>query len=236
LKLLANARSLILSATPTQPGELRTLFSEKDESIKRKLESPPVIRENGWSFRTLDQAKIVRGEMIRLQSHRFVVDLYRDGTLIFGGYIFSEYLAWSDQSDITIHPLALVEVIANFTRFYKLVIEDFRTAPDQILFSVALRNLHLDGKINVLPVGPVGDNPLWLVLAFKELAPANNWTSNDLFVSVDTFDPEHVAYLILSEIYGWFGHSDEDIPYLKNKGDIKGVDTQQISEIGRRKR
>lgn len=232
--MLADTRSLILSVTPTQPSELRTIFSEKPEGIRRKLESPPVIRENGWGMRTSDQAKFVQGELIRVEGHRSVADLYRDGTLIFVGHINANFLAWSDQSDLTIHPLALVELIANFTRFYALVVEDFRALPTQLLFSVALRNLHLDGKTNILPAGPVREGYSWYT-GHKE-APANNWTSGDVLVSSESFDPDQVAYRLIREIYIWFGHSDEDIPYLKEKGNSWTVDTDQISAIGRRTR
>jgi hypothetical protein len=232
--MLADDRSLILSATPTQASELRTVFSEKPESIRRKLESPPVIRENGWGLRTSDQAKFVQGELIRVESHRCIVDLYRDGTLIVAGRIYSNFLAWSDRSDLAIHPLALVELIANFTRFYALVIEDFRALPDQILFSVALRNLHLNANKNVLPGGPVGETTVWTPSTTYQTAPANNWTSSDVLVVSKSFDPGHVAYQLIREVYIWFGHSDEDIPYLKDQGNTRAVDTDQIATIGRR--
>lgn len=234
--MLADTRSLILSATPTQPSELRTIFSEKPEGIRRKLESPPVIRESGWGMRTSDQAKFVQGELIRVEGHRSVADLYRDGTLIFAGHINANFLAWSDQSDLTIHPLALIELIANFTRFYALVIEDFRVLPTQLLFSVALRNLHLDGKNNILPAGPVGERFSRELYTGHQEAPANNWTSGDVLVSSESFDPNQVAYRLIREIYIWFGHSDEDIPYLKEKGNSWAVDTDQIAAIGRRTR
>jgi hypothetical protein len=185
-------------------------------------------------MRTSDQAKFVQGELIRVEGHRSVADLYRDGTLIFVGHINANFLAWSDQSDLTIHPLALVELIANFTRFYALVVEDFRALPTQLLFSVALRNLHLDGKTNILPAGPVREGYSWYT-GHKE-APANNWTSGDVLVSSESFDPDQVAYRLIREIYIWFGHSDEDIPYLKEKGNSWTVDTDQISAIGRRTR
>lgn len=234
--MLADTRSLILSVTPTQPGELMTIFSDKPESIRRKLESPPVLREGGWGLRTSDHAKFVRGELIRVQSHKVVADLYRDGTFIFAGRIASNFLAWSDGSDLNIHPLALIELVANFTGFYALVIGDFRAAPDQLLFSAALRNLHLNEARNSLPAGPVGKTPDWAFYTNHETAPANDWTSSDIFVSTHSFDPEEMAYQLVREIYIWFGLSDEDIPYLKETGNGRAVDTDNIAEIGRRSR
>jgi hypothetical protein len=234
--MLADVRSLILAATPAQSSQLKTIFSDKPEGIRRKLESPPALRENGWSLRTSDQAKFVRGELIRVESHRTVTDLYRDGTLIFAGHISAELLAWSDTSDITIHPLALVELVTNFTRFYALVLDDCRAVPDRILFSVSMRHLHLDGKKNTLPAGPVGEDIMWKFYTHSLEAPADNWKCTDILIPSTSFDPDHVAYKLLQEIYISFGHSDEDIPYLKKLGDSWTVDSDQIAAIGRRRR
>lgn len=230
---LAKAKSLVLAATPLPPGELRTIFSDKQDGIKRALEVPPSIRESGWGLRTSSQAQVVRGELIRVQSHRASLDLYRDGTLLFAGRINQNFLAWSDRNDLTIHPLALVEVISNFTRFYGLVISDLRATPESILFSVTLKHLNLGGQSSRLPSGPVGKDFTWLLYARHLPAPADSWTSGDIIVPAASFDPEQVAYRLVREIYLWFGHSEEDIPYLKDMGDSKAVDTEQIVATGR---
>src|SRR5437667_3818110 len=99
-------RSVILSAMPTENAELRTIFSDKPDSIRRQLEDPPGLRPNGWDLRTGNQAKFVRGELIRVEGFRSTIDLYRDGTLIFGGKINRDFLAWSDKTDARLHPLA----------------------------------------------------------------------------------------------------------------------------------
>jgi hypothetical protein len=234
--MLADDRSFILSATPSQPSELRTIFSEKSEGIRRKLENPPVIRTSGWSLKTSNQATFVQGEFIRVQGHRSIGDLYRDGTFIFAARINTNFLAWSDQNSLNIHPLALIELTANFTHFYGLIIEDFRLIPEQILFSIALRNLHLNGQPNVLPAGPVGDRFIWDLYTGQREAPANNWNSADILVSTESLDPEHVAYQLIRELYVWFGLSDEDIPYTKAKGNSWAVDIDQLAGIGRKTR
>jgi hypothetical protein len=234
--MLADARSLIIAATPVQKSELRTIFSEKSEGIRRKLESPPVLRESGWGLQTSDQARFVRGELIRVKSHRSAIDLYRDGTLIFSGHISSDYLAWSDTNDLDIHPLALVEVVVNFTRFYGLVLDDLQRLPERVLFTAEARNLHLEGKNNRLPSGPIGSDITWKFFATFLQAPEDHWTSAEIQVSSNPFDPDHVAYLLLRELYFWFGHGEEAIPYLKTDGGRTAVDADQIAGIGRRRR
>lgn len=232
--MLADGRSLILSATPTQPSELRTIFSEKPEGIRRKLENPPTIRTSGWSLITSRQATFVQGELIRVQGHRSIGDLYRDGTFIFAARINANFLAWSDQTDLNIHPLAMIELIANFTNFYAMVINDFRVTPDNLIFSASLKNLHLDGKLNVLLSGPVGEDIAWQFFAHRKTAPQNNWKSRDIIVPSESYDAEQLAYLITREIYIWFGFSDEDIPYMKTKGNSWAVDSDQLAAIGQR--
>ena len=84
--MIKNSRCMIIAAMPRQAAELKTIFSEQPESIRRKLESPPRLRASGWDLPTLAQAKILRGELIRVvERNRMIVDLYRDGTLILGG-------------------------------------------------------------------------------------------------------------------------------------------------------
>jgi hypothetical protein len=233
--MFKDARSLILAAAPTQPSELRTIFSEKAGSIRRKLEQPPVLRENGWSLRTADQAKFVHGELIRVEGHRAIIDLYRDGTLIFGGQINSEFLAWSDKGDLDIHPLALVEVLVNFTRFYGLVLDDFRAIPERVALTIEVRNLHLADQKNRLPEGPVGEDVWWKSFTTFREAPGDRW-KHTMQVSSNSFDPDRVAYQLIRELYIWFGHAEEAIPYIRGDGDSRAVDADQIALIGRRAR
>jgi hypothetical protein len=234
--MLLDARSLILAATPMQPGELRTIFSEKAGSIRRSLETPPVLRESGWSFQTNAQAKFVRGELIRVEGYRSAVDLYRDGTLIFGGHINSDFLAWSDKGGLDIHPLALVEIVVNFTRFYGLVLGDFSALPERIVFTIEVRNLHLAGEKNRLPRGPVGQDFTWKFYAKFLEAPSNSWRSSEIQIASNSFDPDQIAYWLLRELYVWFGHDEEAIPYLKGEAERRAVDSDQIAGIGRRSR
>src|SRR5258705_9842042 len=50
-------RVLILAACPTEPSELKTLFSTQQDSIRHRLEKPPTLRYSGWDLGTLDQAR-----------------------------------------------------------------------------------------------------------------------------------------------------------------------------------
>ncbi len=230
-KFLKVDRSLILVASPTVPTELRTLFSDKAGSIRRNLEDPPALRQNGWSLRTSDHAKLMHGEFVRVKSRHLIIDLYRDGTMIFGARVHSEFLAWSDKQDLEIHPLALIEFLANCFNFYELVVDDLRNIPEHLRFKIQLRNLHLAGKKNSLPSGPVGSNPHWKAFARFLVAPSNSWMT-EITVSTASFKPYQVAFSLVHELYIWFGHMEESIPYVIGEGDSRAVDADQIANIG----
>jgi hypothetical protein len=226
--MMKNERSLILVASPMETAELRSIFSDQPGSIRRSLEDPPRLRDNGWDLQTVDQATFLRGELIRLETFRMAVDLYRDGTLIFVGHIYRDFIAWSDRADLRIHPLALIELTVNFTRFYRLVLHDFRVAPRRIAFRVELRNMHLANQKTLLPAGPLAKLPgFWH--GVRE-APTDAW-SKEVVVSSEAYDPDQTAFQLIRELYLWFGHSDEAIPYTKGTGDGMAIDSDQIESI-----
>src|SRR3989344_1889859 len=105
-------RTITISTYPNQPSQLKTIFLSTEGSIRWYLEHPPTIRRHGWSLETLDQAKIMRGEMIRVANgHRKVIDLYRDGTLIFVGLADHSFFVWHDVHKQKLNPLAIIEEV-----------------------------------------------------------------------------------------------------------------------------
>jgi hypothetical protein len=220
---------MVLAATPTESAELKSTFSDNPESIRRKLEHPPSVRQNGWDLPSLTQTEFVRGELIRVvERDRMMVDLYRDGAFILAGRIDRDFLAWSDKTDSHLHPLAMIELTLNFTRFYSLVLADFRTPPKEITFKIAFGNMHLANQKAELGRGPVG---LWQPLGVgAREAPADAW-SKELLISPVSYDPDCVAFLLIREVYLWFGHSEEAIPYTKNKEKCRAIDADEIASL-----
>jgi hypothetical protein len=221
-----NARFLILAAAPMEPSELNTIFSSSPDSIRRQLENPRRVRDAGWDLPRMTQAKFVEGEFIRTDERpRLLVDLYRDGTLLLLGNIYRDFLAWSDQSDTILHPLALTELIANFTLFYASVLEDFVKAPRRLKFRVDLLNMQLGHQKCRLGYGPVG--------TFKPHgthlleAPADNW-NKEFDLPAQGFNPNRAAYRLLREIYLWFGHPEDVIAYTTCVDNETLIDLDQI--------
>ena len=136
---MSEKRCLVLTAYPERSSDLSTIFSSTEGSIRRQFENPPILRHGGWSLETLDQAKIMRGEMIRVvNGPRKVMDLYRDATLIFGGLADESFLAWAGNGKPRINSLAIVEVVYNFVNFYKIVLTDCREMPEECSIRIDL--------------------------------------------------------------------------------------------------
>ena len=154
------------------------------------------------------------------------MDLYRDGCLVLAGAISKEFLAWANNSSSRIHPLALIELITNFANFFQLVLNDLRTPPKQLKFGIELNGLQLNGVKISLPEGPI--NPMGLIGHNRE-APKDTWNCS-IAIEGD-YNPESIAFQLARELYVWFGHSDEAIPYTKGAGENQAIDIDQIARI-----
>ncbi|MCZ6677192.1 MAG: hypothetical protein O7E52_08075 [Candidatus Poribacteria bacterium] len=235
-KGMKNKRVVVFAAYPKLAGQLRTIFSSTEGSIRRQLENPPILHDRPWSLQTFDQARIIRGEMIRVKYSKDknrdlkIIDLYRDGTLIFAALTDPNFLGWrSFPDDPWIHPIAIVEVIYNFIDFYKRVLEDFVEKPEEITIRTDLRNMHLKGVKTYLPLFFNDLPPVNEIL--KQRAPENSGTILRDFRTAD-FHVGVVAFEILKEIYLWFGLEEDKIRYTKTKGELKMIDPEAIAKIG----
>ncbi len=218
-------RALVLAACPRPVGELRTVLASHDGSIRRRLERPPILRQSGFSLETLDQARIVNGELIRVTNgDRKVIDLYRDGPMIFGALADSSFLAW--KNDCRLNSIALIEAVYSFARFYQLVLSDYRKRPEEVLFRVELRNMHLGGDKSFLLPYSSGSSDFMSAEGKRE-APTSAW-AKELPVITEGYDPARVAATLVRELYFWFGHWEKVIPYVKVVDDVQLVDFEKI--------
>jgi len=222
--------SIVLVMTPIEPVNLRTLFSDGPDSIREKLERPPQLRDSGWDLSTLDRAKFVEGRYLRVTNGgRKVVDLYRDGALVFAGLANSEFIGLGDHDNWQLYPLAFIELVVNFTLFYKLVIGDCAPLPKRLEARLQLENMHAGGqKCYLLPRG-VGASE-WSQGRNPREAPKNSWFHKST-VAVIEFMPERMAYEFIREAYIWFGHPEEAIPFVKVMDGTKMVDTDKIAMV-----
>lgn len=220
-------RVLVLSAYPTEFSQLRTLFSKEADSIRRRLENPPDLRYSGWDLGTGDHANSLQGELARVTNGaRKVIDLYRDGCLIFAGLADHNFLTHGMEIDQKLNSLALVEVILNFTRFYALVLNDLGERPPEVVFHVEFRNLHQRNLKTFL--APFQINSIRFRCDDGEnVAPSDSWNKK-FAVKTANYDADLLAYEIVREIYVWFGHTEEVIPYMLITDGKRIIDEKQI--------
>lgn len=224
---LQKQRALILAACPTQASEPKTLFVREQDSIRSRLANPPELRYSGWGLGTRDQPHTIEGKLVRVvNGSRKVLDLYRDGCLIFAGLAGAEFLAWGMNEERKLNSLAVIELVLNFTRFYELVLEDMRERPAEVVFHIELRNTHLEGAKTFLAPYGVSSFEFATASGAKE-APTDSW-SNALIVKTDQYDADLVAYEIVRELYVWFGHEENAIPYTTTDGGTRKIDAAQI--------
>jgi hypothetical protein len=224
---LHKTRVLILAAYPTESTELKTLFSKQQDSLRQRVKHPPELRYSGWDLGSSDQVQSIEGKLVRsVEGQRKVLDVYRDGCLIFAAPADSSFLAWASNDGRRLNPIALIEVVTNFLRFYSFVLNDMRLGPSKVVFHIQLRNLGLDGIRTYLP--PYGVNSIDFRFGYhaKE-APTDN-CSAQLTVEADAYDPDRIAYELVRELYLWFGHEEEVIPYTKAEDGISKIDVDQI--------
>lgn len=230
-------RIIILVAYPKdKSGELKSLFTNERNSIKRKLEDPPLnagkIRYAGWSLETLDQGKIIEGQFVRVQNgDTKTIDLYKDGTLIFSGLSDERFLAWASKDGLKINSIVLIELIYNFVSFYREVINDLTIKPNAILVEFRFFNMHLDGKRSYLVEGPIDAFPLF---DKHYEAPANSSSlETPIDFKVKDFEAGkigEIAYKVVEKVYLWFGVPTENIPYIKIENSVKSIDIEKIKK------
>lgn len=237
MAMTMDKRTIVLIAYPKEKGgELKSLFTNDEGSIKRKLENPPLnagqIRYAGWDLRTLDQGKIIEGQYIRVQNgNRKSIDLYNDGALIFTGLADEGFLAHASEDGLKINSIALIELAYNFISFYKEVINDFNIKPNTILMQFRFINMHLDDKKSYLVEGP---SDALFSSPWKHEAPLSDYSLDPLIeFKIEDFEKEKIAatgYKVIEKIYLWFGIplDSGNIPYTKIENSVPSIDIEAI--------
>ncbi|HEY9405561.1 MAG TPA: ATP-binding protein [Pyrinomonadaceae bacterium] len=225
---LNGKRAMVLTAYPSRPNEIEGIFTSSASKSRGYIENPPMLRRDGFNLRTHEAVRIIRGELIRARSGGYkIIDLYRDGTLIFAVEGGGNFLTWATpRGEQRINPVTLVEIIYNFVNLYGLLLEDFREKPDRMFFRVDLRNLHSDGVKSYLPPYAAGH---WGYME-KNYAPDES-VVRQVEVGSHEFDVGRVSFQILRIIYSWFGLEEDKIPYLKTEDEARAVDHEQVVKL-----
>lgn len=196
--------------------------------IKDLLENPVSLRTNGWDLRTLSKAKFIVGELYRVMIGGYkIVDVYRDGTLIFIGTVNEDFLLWNTPRDMKkINSLSMIELIYNFCVFYRIILGEFITVPKNVIVNISLKYMKKDNvDVCLSPYDYTN----------SKHAIRTNPAPEDFFEKVifteDIVDSQKIAYDIIKEIYFWFNHEENVIPYVISDHDIRKIDTNKIKDI-----
>lgn len=169
-----------------------------------------------------------------------VLELYRNGTVLFVGGIHKEFLAWNGVSQVTgeesysINPLTLTEVLLNFSSFVLLAVSAMTPKPQMLKGYLILTRMAPSGepgtRLSPMYIG----NQLDIITGESRSAPEGEMV-HEFAIEADSLFLEKLAYTIAAEIYLWFGFDVTQIPFLaqdSTKGyvldssRIKGISSQ----------
>lgn len=227
-------RTIILTAYLTERNELKSVFNSMSdrESVRYKLANPPIIRPAGWDLVTVDTPKIIEGKFIRITNgHSKLMDLYRDGNFIFVGLADENFLAWGPNysHQLKFNPAALVEIVYSFVRFYcEIILSDLESRPFTFSIGIDLRNMQINKAKNKLGPGDLASFSQIFDDYTKE-APNNDFSRTLEFYA--NLDVRRVAFVLLKEIYLWFGIEEDQVPYTKLENENRVVDPEQIKNL-----
>lgn len=225
--------SYILTATPTQIVEIPTLFERKDAEVVRLLENPPELRHSGFGLNTGAPAKIVQGKLRRAVSPGYkILDLWRDGTLIFASAGDPDFLCWGRKAKhgepLRINPLVLTESSYLFVELAKKVFEHAQPKPKEITYTLQLRNMSVNGT-------PCGLIPGRLE-TFDWKFGTNIYSAPDSSITITGKDsdpqPGVVSFKLVAELYTWFGLEYDKIPYIEKIDDHFVISPDLIRKAG----
>ncbi|MFZ1977622.1 MAG: ATP-binding protein [Bacteroidota bacterium] len=224
---LSGHRIYSLSISPLQTTDVQSLLNSNEGSIVKLMESPPILRRDGWGLSTTDRAMLIRGELRRAKTHeRTVLDLYRDGTLIFACRADETFLGFN-FGKLRINPIALVETTYAFFNFYSFVLKYLASLPNTLLVCIQFFHLRDNGAITTLaPSGPY--SLLQNIPQFQFQAPSDCHLSQ-FQIDVATYNPGKAAFYALREIYAWFQIEENYIPCLTN--DLSAIDPEKIKSV-----
>lgn len=228
--------AFILTAIPTKPLEISTLFEARDANIVRLLEQPPELRHNGFDLNTGAPARIVRGQLRRAVTPGYKsLDLWRDGTLIFVAKGNGDFLSWGryirEGQPLRINQLVLIESTYLFAELSRQVFNQVWSQLEQIEYRLELRNMTVGGTPCGLIPGALGTTA-WRFGDNIHPAPDSTRVFQVPWKEAE-INPGAVAFLLVREVYGWFGIEYDQIPYADQIGGRSVISPDQIRRAGK---
>lgn len=210
----------VLGAAPNRPLQLRG-FEQRDSELARLVAEPPRFRPNGFDLGADRQVHIVRGELLRSRLEGWkALDVWRDGFVGFAAPANEDFLCWGrGRPRGRINPLVLAETCSLFVELVRAVYRLADALPETIEYRIGFRRAVTDDVSLSLPA--YGPGALRGPMLARQATEANR----DLVVSVPADTATGVvAFRLLQEVYLWFGHRREEMPYLRDRDGVTMVD------------
>jgi hypothetical protein len=229
--------NIVLAVTSTTPCTFPELFKSQSGSLVQLLESPPLLRQDGFAITLKNRfkpAEIVQGRLRRVNARgNRLLELWKDGVLIAIGPGDDDLLCWAARRQtptpipgLPVRNFVLSEVTLNFLT---LAVEVFRHAapsPRALKFSLFLKNMTEEGVLCTLSSAP-DNRPVFEWGGGTRTAPGADITSTSV-ASFDSIDQGKVAYSLLGELYVQFGFNYDDMPYIERNTDANRITPKSL--------
>jgi hypothetical protein len=221
----------IYSMIPAETTTFKYLF--ETGSVKSLLENPGELRYAGWDLTTQGQARIVKGQYLELKSaERKRLQVYEDGSFFVKVSADQDYLSWGVNEETfrsapRLNTLALIEFSLNFCMLCARLVKHLEPEPTQVDLNVEIRNAIWGGsKLSLIP-HPVSSYGFGY--SDHHFAP-EPVTKRNVRVPTEQLKsrPEVSAYLLVRQIFIWFGITPEMIPYASVENDVRFIDSDKI--------
>ena len=221
----------IYSMTPVGQTAFRQFFEPGE--LKKILENPGQLRYAGWDLTTRDRARIIKGEYLEVASaERKRVQVYEDGSVFVRVSGDEDFLAWGQNASHfdkapRLNTLALIEFTLSFCNLCSRLIDLMEPQPREITLKVEIRNAFFaETKLFLIP-HPVS-SWIFTMTDDRHYAPESSMTRK-LSLPADQLKtrPDAVSYMLLRQIFYWFGVESE-IPYTSVSNGVRFVDQNLI--------
>jgi hypothetical protein len=225
-----DAPLIYFDAAAESPCTFPTLFKSQSERVVRLIENPPQFRQNGFEIWADRISAIVDGRLRRnmIAGHR-LIELWEDGEFIFIGPGDEDFLGWSVGSTgtrpIHISNFVLAEATLHFCWLMRSIFEEAEPKPSVLRLSLGLANLARSG------MATLSDVPEGRMRGMEQPHPAPS-PDREFYelAEWDTYDPARLAYLLLKNVYVWFGFNSDRMPYVDNNGPEPTLDVAKLIE------
>jgi hypothetical protein len=224
---LDGSPAFVIAAMPDQPTDIPDLFVRRSPVVK-VMENPRQLRHGGFSPDAGSDSRIIRGELRRtlIPSHR-ILELWRDGTLIFALIGNEDGLSWGNKlPDVyKINQLTLIETTLQFVTLAHDIFSHAHPAPAKNKFWIELHRMVKGNNNPVLSSGIVHD------FGRGERMQAPHQSGGWSIVAPANEPIERTAFRLIAEVYRWFSFDDEHIPYTDESSEGRIVSAQMIIDL-----